>query len=891
MFNEMTSKWQVKKISNSRCYEVPRVYLMFIEEKPMMFAQRIHKAIEFRDECEKCLRFEAVVDHISLSHIPKTPQRIRDRVRDSLLHHRRFNEKTYKMGWIELFEWEYCMLYQRMQAREEFLKFVKMEPHSSFTSIQLPTMDKKLENVSRLPSLLCRLGRNYCAAQKSSTTKMTFEQSRKDFQRMWLYCCPQAIKIMDIVNNNCDSVTRMSLFHIQTLSSMNEMMRVIFNLNEFVDAHKRKLLEISSFFQKEWIEFIVEKIKFCLHYSEPLKVGRRGWFDTEVRDWYVFKNSKLFRLIELVKIRMQIALRDAVRFSTRAFVKQLCEPCEKLLTLTENFVWGNNLVSSQFHSSQPIFWLEIVFDESNEPIFSTHNLDDFRVNIVKIFESTILASHEVPHFDPYLVEALKFDQSLRLSSIGIHDEEIQSHMQQLEMCYRVCLRPLKAYVREFKRFSEFREMSVGDFMDRMEKLSGSMVQKEMARQLQSIDEIRQTVPTSIVIGPFEVRVERIREELIVKHKTLHESLLKMFIKRIETSLSEINLEFVSIHNKLTRDVESVEEIVATRNWIPSIEEEVEKLSKRLDDISFDDIDILGELFIPLRNEIFALYVQNRLMPLNIMSSMEEVEARLTFEFEQFRKLQMTHQVNFLEKIEYLEKEVEIYSATKHADDKVGNIEKLWNITDDLRKFGEMLNNRQKIFNQPEIDMTPMYILVERLAPYHDFFVTTSHFLQSMKKWTKTLPLSKVDVSIFEEEMKRCENVVNESRKHFDGDEEMTILIEKTSSMAVEDARTMLDILHDLTNPDLDKEHFELMSKKFSSAITLSPELTLHSFALQGRFKLNEKDKARIIRDVSQAATSARITRDKEKEETERKFKEEVEIMKKKKSRLAARKDI
>lgn len=706
VYDEMSNKWRVKT-NSSDSYDVSRVYLMFSVEQPTLFAQRVLRAVSQRAECERQLRFEAFVDQIPLSHVPKPPQRIRMRIRDLLLHFQRHQQTDSR--WFELLEWEYCMIYQRMQAKDEFVRYAmttaKTETQPSFfAAIQLPTVDKKLENVVLRE------------AQKSSSEallkRMTFEQSRRDFQRMWLYCCPEAIKIMDIVNNNCKSVTTMSLFHIQTKLVHNAKNERVIDLNGFVDAHNGQLSVISSFLHREWIGFVVEKMEFHLRES------RRSWFDVDVNDWYIYRHSKLFRLIELVKLRMEMALRDGVRRSTRAYVDALCDPCEGFLSLDEDFVWGSSLMASQFHSERPIFTLSIVFDEfARKYTYSCTDLDEFRLNITRIFNSTVLVTHEVPQLDPFLIENLKFDRSLRLSSVGTHDDEIRHHLQRLESCYRACVKPLKAYVEEFKqRFCEFRVLNVSDYLERMKMLNFNELKTEIDSQLQQIDKVKQTVPLSIVIGPFEVEVEKVRSELIVKCKLLHDSLRRLLIGRIDSSLTSIKLKFDGIFSKLTQHVACVEELVELRNWIPNVPYEVEKLVKQLEDVEYDEIDILAQLFIPLRDEMFGTLVHNRLMPSNIIATIEDVASRLDFEFEQFRKLQMTHQVSFIEQVEGIvaTTEMEIYSPKqKHSnddddnDDVGGSIGKVWNVLDNLRKHGAMLNNRQRIFNQPEIDMASL----------------------------------------------------------------------------------------------------------------------------------------------------------------------------------------
>lgn len=132
-YNETANKWRIKELKSAAVYEVPRIYLMFIVEDPFMFAQRIYRAIQLRCECENRLRFDAMVDGIILSEMPKPPQRFRDNIRKLL----RFPND----GWMEIFESEHTTLYQKTLAALDLIKFLQEDPHS-FPSIQLPTMER-----------------------------------------------------------------------------------------------------------------------------------------------------------------------------------------------------------------------------------------------------------------------------------------------------------------------------------------------------------------------------------------------------------------------------------------------------------------------------------------------------------------------------------------------------------------------------------------------------------------------------------------------------------------------------------------------------------------------------------------------------------------------------
>lgn len=492
-FNETANKWRIKEPASGLRYEVPKIYLMLIVEKPFVFAQSVHRAIQLRRECENRLRFEAVVDKIVLSEIQKPPQRLRDNIERLLF-------RDFNRGWIEIFDYEHCTLYQKTLAAVELMQFMRTDPRS-FPSIQLPAMERGMK--SRI-------------AANNGTKMKTFEESRKVFQRTSLYCCPQAIKIMAFINNECDVVSRAALFHIPTDAC---------SLMEFVDGNDKRLSEISNFLQQKWIDDVVKTVRDCCGHIS------KGWLDLNVNNWSIYQMSKLYRLIGLIKHRMELAVRVMLRSSLRAFVNHLCQPCESMESIAADFVWGSDLVSSSFSSLQPPFVVELNFEGSE--LAYTPYIEGFMIEIEKSFSSRLLMTQEIPQIDPYLVTQLKFEKILRLSSVGMMDDEIRGLKRRFGECYVRCLIPLRAYAKELLKFEPFYNLNIPEYvrMLRGNDTTTEEIKEEIANQLKSIDEIEATLPMTIVIGPFQTNVGRMKSELIAKRRDLREKLLAMLTER------------------------------------------------------------------------------------------------------------------------------------------------------------------------------------------------------------------------------------------------------------------------------------------------------------------------------------------------------------------------
>lgn len=149
-YNETTNKWHVVELKSGTVYEVPRIYLMFIGENRMEFVERIRRAVQLRDDCECYLRFEAILDGFSMEGIQQPSESIHNRIRKLL---GRCNEESRE--WIEFYQREYTIVYQKLHAEMYLRKFIEEQRKSNSSmpslQIQLPTrQERKLKNLEQM---------------------------------------------------------------------------------------------------------------------------------------------------------------------------------------------------------------------------------------------------------------------------------------------------------------------------------------------------------------------------------------------------------------------------------------------------------------------------------------------------------------------------------------------------------------------------------------------------------------------------------------------------------------------------------------------------------------------------------------------------------------------
>lgn len=270
---------------------------------------------------------------------------------------------------------------------------------------------------------------------------------------------------MEFIVDECKHVSQggMSLFHLQTTPC---------TLKEFFFSNQARMLSMSNFLQAQWNEKIVNEIRAQL--ATLSKDEQKGWFNLNVESWEIFKMSKLHRLLDVIKVRMEVAVMMLLKSSLSAFVNHLCQPCECLLHVPAEYEWNeDDLVNSPFQplptsSTNSIFHIYLHIDD-DKPTYSTSKqyLDTIEDDVVNMLTERILTTHHIPQIDPHLITRLKFDEEnlMLSSSIGVLNEDVQNHIRNLRLCMRKCLIPLYAYARQYRRFVELKQLNVEAFVD------------------------------------------------------------------------------------------------------------------------------------------------------------------------------------------------------------------------------------------------------------------------------------------------------------------------------------------------------------------------------------------------------------------------------------------
>ncbi|CAG9819626.1 unnamed protein product [Phaedon cochleariae] len=765
---------------------------MFLAEDPVNFAERIKAALELRHETENVIRYEFFMDCLSLDGTPNMDENIRKKILKLSIG----TSKGKKAMFSEYFQKLIAEieLNHRRKISELELRFHLKSQHD-FNYFKPPKMDVPKE-------------------REKITTKMeNFQEIKKYFRWYNIYVVPETYLAMSYVVGECLKVAQMSLF------TSNYGTKYA-TLEEFESAQTQTTSIVMKQLRGPWLETLVFNIRMCIG-----DLGK-GWFDINESKFDTYLISKLIRFMELVKFRMQYTLRLLVENSLQTFINLVETPCLPCLSVPDDYVWGPDLTLSTFLSrAPPLFSLQLKMNE-NGAFYSTPP-ESFGKVLLKLFDDGLKQTHQIKQVHPFLLSKLRFPKDLNLSSVGLLSEEVCEIRERFLIAYEKSLIPLLAYAEEFKVHIELYTMDIGQFITtyKNEQHTATEVKEEVSTHFRLKNSLEVTLPNAIFIGPFFVTVDRLRQFLIQKRQEIGAKLLDMFAARMKECIEEVLQEFKQIMFKLAEKPETIERVFEMRDWMETIPMSVrtfEEITRRY----VLEYEVLDHFWYGLPNDDFENKWEAIGWPLKIQHAVEATETFLKEEEEKFYKMQLTDEFALNDKIEILTAQVVQMSMmrdfTKTHEIAV-DMRRVWKSMKEAQEQGQLLNQRQKLFNVPVVPFDNLTKLLKEFEPYNNLWGTASDWLRSHEIWMDN-PILNIDANAIEGTVADMYKMMVKSIKVFSDIEAVqSVAIEIRNQ--IEAFKPMIPLLQALRNPGMKDRHWNEFQRETGITLQWTPITT------------------------------------------------------------------
>ncbi|TRY59872.1 hypothetical protein DNTS_035283 [Danionella cerebrum] len=799
-YNQQKKQYLVQKADcNGRILEegqfwIPRIRLMFLAEDPRVFTRRVQLAVKLRKNAEDLILYHLAVDcmpvwsgHPTLD--PTSLERIRKYVKSTPGLQLECLQECEKQ-----LEKELILDYSRTMNQMCFDREVQKNPEE-FSHFTLP-----LKESERGP----KRGR-------VSVPDYPFEENRAAFHFSSHIAVPTVTTLLSRVKEECNRVAQMNLFQV----SFTKPPR----LEKFDSAQALKHSQIHLFLKESWVPAV------CNAITSSLCEETKGWYNLMVSSWDVYHLSKLHRLIRLVHSMQHDSLRFLVQESLDIFANLFMDACHCVLECPSELIWGPDLINSPYMpKKETLFTVDLVLDQTGAHYCTP--LESFETSVIDLFDKGILSTYNIPRVDKFVLPNLFIVDKL-VWTVGLMEIEVQNLRKRISAALKQAIIPLRAYAREYESYLELFNCNVKTYLELQSKenLTPQEVKQKVLEHLREIENVNQSLPSAIIIGPFTVYVEGVRQGLIKKHNALAKSLLDHLALRLHQQMQEACKECKAISKKLFEKPACIEELTEQREWMKQVPEQLKAHEDSLCK-AMSDYELIDDFFYSLSNEQFKEKWSAMAWPHKILCQMETLQAQQVEDEERFLKIQIADQNNFLERLSFLQMVVAGFSGytnISRAHEVANEVRRVGKQLKECQEMAQLYNNRERLFDKPVSNYTELQKLNREFQPFHDLWKTTSDWLRWHESWLSD-PLSVINPEQLERSVNDAYKTMHQCVKQFKdlpGCQEVALEIRKK----IEGFRPFVPLFRGLRNPGMRNRHWEILSERINVNLKSRANLT------------------------------------------------------------------
>lgn len=346
--------------------------------------------------------------------------------------------------------------------------------------------------------------------------------------------------------------------------------------------------------------------------------------------------------------------------------------------------------------------MDLVIDQDGVH-FST-NVSSFEQVCINLFDKGISSTQSVPQLEKYVMEDLNFTGTPLLESVGEHEPPVEELRNTTRHALKCSLIPLISYSKEYEQFVDLLNLDVNAYCREYNEKehSAQEVQADVEKHLTEKDRIESILPNNIVIGPYYLNTEGVRQAISKKCKALSNALLELLAAKLRKQADEACEEFKFFARKLYEKPNCIEELAEMREWMKTIPDKL-KEHQELIDKAMVDYELIEAFYYNLSQEDFNTKWTTVGWPHKIELQMAQTYEQLEEEEEKFHKLQLSDQTTFNDKLDSLSMAVAGlagYTDLSRAHEIANEVRRLHKQLKEAQEQAAIYNNRERLFGMP-----------------------------------------------------------------------------------------------------------------------------------------------------------------------------------------------
>ncbi|XP_065356420.1 dynein axonemal heavy chain 1 [Calliphora vicina] len=841
-YDASRDKWTAMVLIDEFVYEVPKIQIMFMAENPFNFVERLKQAVKIRNNAETLLMMESLVDCVLWQDI-EANHFYPHKVVDKLMKNVQTDEKFYEQLRIEIY-----LVYEHLMTCYEFEKFVKLLPQE-FPNFKAEILRNSLPKA--FPSRKSEEERKILKA-----LKIELLETKNKLLNYTLFYTAKGIEAMLNVASECQYIETLSIFMCNFAKPLP--------LADFLKSQQKQSTNISNYLKSSWPSKISNGIIIVL------RALGKGWLDISLDNWKVYEMCKISRFILQVKFRMQESMQVLLEKSIDNFTSFLADPCRQFLLLDSQYQWSSDFINTEFPHNKPIFSMVLSINEEEEVIYSTKP-EEYAAALKDLFKTGLEKTSGVRQIDAECLSNLRFATDLYILTVELIEEFYVKCNQLLQDCYIKAVYPLRSYAHKYDRFIEFYLLNVANYMAQYKaaKKPSMQVKADILEHKRCKEEMRLILPASIIIGPFLVNVEPMKQYMIKKRIEIVKKLFEYYVNRMFDTNESLLDRCLEMYQKINERPQSIEHLYNIRDFALSVPDLVDHLRADIQ-IMWIEYDMLDSFFYNLPDHQFAMKWEVYAWPKNILDRLSTLRDEQKLDIEDFKRLHLSECIGFEERLESLNDEIQQFSLQfnpQKVTEIAVEIKKTWKIIQDLQKLGETLCYRQQLFELDELSLEFLNSIIEGFLPYKNLWYACQDIVK-LEEATLGNPLVNIELDDVWHSLETIRNSLNVSLEVF-GEKPEIQEVARYFLNTLDDFMPKYNAIKDLKNENWLFLHWQELATRSGIDIKYSMAMNFQYCMRKGIM-----DHLDLVHEISEKATNEADAIRKAFEDEERRKEEE-----------------
>uniref|UniRef100_A0A1B0AXK8 Dynein heavy chain linker domain-containing protein n=1 Tax=Glossina palpalis gambiensis TaxID=67801 RepID=A0A1B0AXK8_9MUSC len=332
--------------------------------------------------------------------------------------------------------------------------------------------------------------------------------------------------------------------------------------------------------------------------------------------------------------------------------------------------------------------------EDGKDVFNT-NPEEFQVAMKEIFKKSLEKTNAVRCIDAETLINLRFAPNLFILTVELIEELYLECDELMQRCYAKAVIPLISYSRKYDHYGDFYLLNVQQYMQNYKaaKKSSMQVKTDILEHKRQKEELRVTLPPTIIIGPFLVIVDPMKQHMIRKRIEIVKKIFEYYVDRMYDINEHLIERCMDIYNKIHERPQSIEHLYDIREFAQTVPEVVDQV-KADTQIMVLEYDMLDSFFYNLPDHQFAMKWEAVAWPRTIIERLSTLREEQKVDIEDFKRLHLSECIGFEKRLESLNDEVQAFSLMfipEKVLETANDIKKTWRTIKDLKKLGETLS--------------------------------------------------------------------------------------------------------------------------------------------------------------------------------------------------------